>query len=1205
MIIEQLDLIAFGNFTNRSIDLSLGPRRFHIVYGPNESGKSTSLRAINDWLFGFETKAVDDYVHNTTQLRVGGRLAEPESNLVLNCIRRKGNKDTLLAADNKTKIDSRILDSMLQGISKVTFAQQFGISHQQLVDGGQLILKGEGDIGEILFSAGAGLSQLKQVRERLLDDRKKLFSQRSTTAAMATSLKELDELRAQLRSIAILPTTYNRLRERLTNAVNDEKSNRQRLHEASAKRTKLDAFSRSAQLFVTRRLLQEQLEPVKSAILLDASFTNLRRDLNSRRINTDTQINRLKAELSELQDRLNAIELDERWLQQEVAIEQLNRSSGQYEQTSRSISAKEARRAQVVREIDQHRQSLDGAQGTDGAPSLAEQLESMHLSDASQAEIRALTNQYSGVMQRYSQASEQFNRTSETHRKLEKQLKIGIRSVSPAVLDEAIRSTGNPQHLLAAESRCRAQVESLRDKVNLLLHQLLGFDGTVEQAIELHIPSDSSLAFAEQGIEEIQRIVNARNHQHQQAIADHSIIQARLDSQNNTLALPDINDLDSARLIRDSLLSDLLDAATSGRSQTPKQAIELRDAVLKIDRIYTLLHDHHDHVLRKKQDERLLQESDGKVTALLEAQKQTDEKLQVALNAWKSMWLDIGVAPGDIAEMREWRDIHGLLVETAAKLSEACVELRQATAAVRQAANHLRSAIELASPNLASPESSKPLHSSPATKPSELPLFAALEPHDEPDQDSADLLRLFANAVNRRAVLIEQETKYQSVQQQYKSVSEELERSRISNEVASKQVDAWHSRWTSVVEPLASLGQVTPDSIDLMLRCVNEIAALRRELFGIDTELQQMRESQASFREAVFQVSMKSDPAFATSNANRDEVAQTALMVRQLQQQLANKQHLETLAEQAQKSSNLKRQLESERGAIDAELQSLCSEAGCDSSEQLVECERASDLRRELTNELNIVETQLRIYAANDSVEQFESEAAKYDGASLGSEIDDLRLEIEKREAELVEQQRSLGVLEAEVASLDGSAQAATLLQEQQNLLARIRRQANEYATLTIAQEVLSRAVEYYRGKNEGSVVDRAKDYFCRMTCGQYASLHVDFDDSDKPTLFAVQQRDKAMVPANRLSDGTADALYLAMRIASLEVHLRSHKPIPLIVDDCLIQFDDDRAAATLRILSELSLKTQVILFTHHAHLVQLATENLASDEFYLHQLEA
>jgi len=92
-------------------------------------------------------------------------------------------------------------------------------------------------------------------------------------------------------------------------------------------------------------------------------------------------------------------------------------------------------------------------------------------------------------------------------------------------------------------------------------------------------------------------------------------------------------------------------------------------------------------------------------------------------------------------------------------------------------------------------------------------------------------------------------------------------------------------------------------------------------------------------------------------------------------------------------------------------------------------------------------------------------------------------------------------------------------------------------------------------------------------------------------------------VPAECLSDGTADALYLAMRVASLELRLNDERKMPLIVDDCLIQFDDQRAIEVLKMMSELSLRTQVILFTHHEHLVTLATSQLGKDGYHLHLL--
>ncbi len=75
------------------------------------------------------------------------------------------------------------------------------------------------------------------------------------------------------------------------------------------------------------------------------------------------------------------------------------------------------------------------------------------------------------------------------------------------------------------------------------------------------------------------------------------------------------------------------------------------------------------------------------------------------------------------------------------------------------------------------------------------------------------------------------------------------------------------------------------------------------------------------------------------------------------------------------------------------------------------------------------------------------------------------------------------------------------------------------------------------------------------------------------------------------MSDGTRDQLYLSLRLASLEKYLETSEPMPFVVDDILVNFDDLRAAATLGALAELSKKTQVLFFTHHGRLVELAHE--------------
>ena len=65
----------------------------------------------------------------------------------------------------------------------------------------------------------------------------------------------------------------------------------------------------------------------------------------------------------------------------------------------------------------------------------------------------------------------------------------------------------------------------------------------------------------------------------------------------------------------------------------------------------------------------------------------------------------------------------------------------------------------------------------------------------------------------------------------------------------------------------------------------------------------------------------------------------------------------------------------------------------------------------------------------------------------------------------------------------------------------------------------------------------------------------------------------------------------------SLENWLSRHEPVPLIVDDVLLKFDDDRAIASMQLLAELSRQTQVVFITHHQHLVEMATNNLSKED--------
>ncbi len=124
------------------------------------------------------------------------------------------------------------------------------------------------------------------------------------------------------------------------------------------------------------------------------------------------------------------------------------------------------------------------------------------------------------------------------------------------------------------------------------------------------------------------------------------------------------------------------------------------------------------------------------------------------------------------------------------------------------------------------------------------------------------------------------------------------------------------------------------------------------------------------------------------------------------------------------------------------------------------------------------------------------------------------------------------------------------------------------------------------------------------MTCGSFERLDVEFDDRSQPYLVGVRPGSTEPIDVAAMSEGTADQLYLSVRLAAVEQYVASHEPIPFLVDDILINFDDDRAAAALRVLADLSRRTQVIFFTHHAHLVEIARREIPGDSLFVHDLE-
>jgi len=155
---------------------------------------------------------------------------------------------------------------------------------------------------------------------------------------------------------------------------------------------------------------------------------------------------------------------------------------------------------------------------------------------------------------------------------------------------------------------------------------------------------------------------------------------------------------------------------------------------------------------------------------------------------------------------------------------------------------------------------------------------------------------------------------------------------------------------------------------------------------------------------------------------------------------------------------------------------------------------------------------------------------------------------------------------------------------------------------LKLSHMVLAKAMERYRQSNQSPVLSIAGDYFKTMTQGSFAGLRADFDDKGDPVIKA-KRPDGKMLALAEMSDGSRDQLFLALRLGGLARYVKANGPMPFIVDDVLVHFDDDRSAAALAALGELAKETQVVFFTHHKHLISLAESSVSDEILRVHTL--
>ncbi|MGD1097287.1 MAG: AAA family ATPase, partial [Bryobacteraceae bacterium] len=1145
MRLDRIELLRYGHFSNRFIDLPIVAPDYYIIYGDNEAGKSTLLRGISSLFFGVPARTVDVHSCKTSELRIGATLSESEKKFSFR--RRKGTTGTLLNIDDG-QIPEGLLAAFLRELDRERFEQFFGLNHQRLREGGEELLRGKGDIGSALFQA-AGLLDLRTLLERLDTETKELFSPKSRTKVINCAIEDYKTAKAEVRRLAI---SANSIKQKQTDLDGAKERHEQLKAESEALLHELVRLRRIASNMPDVARLQE-LRGALLALESVPSLSGASRRERDEAVNTHTeatgQIQVLTVHVSQRKDRIGALQVDSILKNYAKEIEELNSETNDYHRSVNDRPKRVNERAEAMQRAEGEWRAIWGERPTTDA-------ERIRVAYSGKSEIFALITEHARLATALAQAEELVRTASEDKDRLLEQLDrcpdLGDPATLIAAIDQA-KLLGDSDDGIA---RLKAAIERMLSSANREIKKLRGWSGSLQDLEAVTIPLLTTIERYVFEWEQQTVTQKARKAQLSETTEQLRAKQVEIDRLAGNISAAGEHELIEIRNHRDRLWALIYASRfeTTLSSEAAQQqsgdssplgsnfATQLRLADEIADVRFANAKDVaiHDRLVKEigttSQDKVRIAEE---VVRLENADRELREK-------WASEWPSLGFEPLSPVEMKEWIQTRQTILDRLEQCHEKEEDLRMQMDRARRSAEHIRTCLA-------------PFQTTPV-----------------PENDSLPILLKVADGLARN--LQERKLAIQDIHRQLHQLS--AEKRQTKRDECMSRLDGWAQRWTAVVSELLLPVGRTPEQVGDAIAVLEKVFGHLKDAENLQHRVNRIGENIDLFEKRVAVLVAAIDLSLATSSP---DVAVTEMHSRLVRTGKAETER-KTLEEQNARDEDVIAGHAIKVQRSEATLKRLMDLARCNSTQELEVTITYSEQKAEKRDEYERIAQGLIERNAAPDVRKVEEEASSHHLDSLQTAIASSENRQKELQDEVFKAGSEYGTLLQDFERLQASDESTVQAQKAEDALGRVRPALAHYLRLQLASEVLQRAIESYREKHQGPVLSRASELFSTLTLGDYCGLTTGFGDNDKAVLVAIR-RSKETVEIDGLSDGTRDQMYLALRLAAIEHHVETVSPCPVILDDILINADNARASATLKVLSDLAKRTQVLFFTHHRHL--------------------
>ena len=1172
MRIRELRLLRYGKFTDRLLALPHAPQDIHLVVGANEAGKSTMRRALSDWLFGFPMRSTGmDFLHPMQDLRLGGIIEdnpasreEPSSGQdtatgstktkassdeqirSLNFERRKGQKNTLRTPADEPLPDST-LHEWLGSLQTDEFRRMYALDHATLVEGSESILQASDDIGRMLFQAAAGIEHLGDALKTLQQEADSLWAPRKSGNRVFYQQQDAyEDARRTLGQAQLRTRDWKESHDALMDVQHQLEEARSKHAEIQQHIHRLERIRRVQPLLrdaEAARQRQEALQASGMPPLLPENARQIFEQASRQGALVQAEMTRLQTALNELDQALAAITLDTPVLARADEITRLDEARVQ----CHDHPARLQRHQEKLQTLQARVKALAAELGwpAEDEAAVAHRL----LPPAWRERTAELIRRHQALQHAVEKARHERDAQAQNLSQWQAHLQsLASDGIDPALSDllEQARRLGDPD----------AQSDALtreRQRLDAALEATLAGMGPWRQPIDrlqaMLVPEASQVDALRVQQHDDARALQARQEALQKKIQDIQQQEQALLQLVRHHQPVSREDVAQVRQQRD----DDWQAIKADPANLPDRAGAFEARMHEADTLADARLERAQHEADRQSYANQLEKLKLECTGIESDIQAIETRMAQRLADWQAQAAACGLPDLPLDAAPTWLKRHQDALELLARRQTAEHQLKT----LLQRVEALRQAL---------------------TDRLALPATTGL---DDALRQARERLETAQRIAGQRSTL---EAQIQDAQRRLVPLQTALTQ-------AESQWQEWQQAWQAALAEAGHEDTLPVDQLETRLAQMQDIQTLLAQMDSLRADeiepLQNALDSWMRHARTLADQLMPDAPAdmsvqdMALTLAGRLKAARQdeAEHHRLQQQQARNRQALEAARQQ---------QIQ-----VDALLQPLRVAAGIDDMALLGPAIARSEERRQIEHEIQRIETALREAGDGQPLESLRTEAASIEPDQLQVELNRLGTEAGQVVEEISRLGARHGQLKAAFDALNGSDAAARAAARQQEAAAGMAEAAERYLRLKTAARLLQWSMERFRQTRQGPMLARASEIFQALTLGSFSRLLVDADSHDSPRLVSIRTDGNKPVEVPGLSEGTRDQLYLALRLAALDQQASQGSRMPLIADDLFINFDDRRTEAGLQVLGEVSRRMQVILLTHHDHLVPLARQVL------------